>query len=102
MDIVRFVAERKISAAIDEGLFAGLPTRGQIDCSLQGEKFFAWWFRTHYGHDALMEREEEQQAAAEKPRKREDVLEEPETTTGGTGTLPQGGVPNPGFTSRGD
>jgi hypothetical protein len=101
MDIVRFVAERKISNAIDEGRFTGLPTRGQIDCSLQGEKFFAWWFRTHYGHDALMEREEEK-AAAEKPRKREDVLEEPENTTGGTGTLPQGGVPNPGFTSRGD
>jgi hypothetical protein len=101
MDIVRFVAERKISRAIDEGLFAGLPTRGQIDCSLAGDKFFAWWFRAHYGHDALMEREEEQ-AAAEKARERDDVLEKPEETTGGTGTLPQGGVPNPGFTARGD
>lgn len=32
----------------------------------------------------------------------EDVDEHPEQTTGGTGTLPQGGVPNPGFTARGD
>jgi len=26
----------------------------------------------------------------------------PEQTTGGTGTLPSEGVPNPGFTARGD
>lgn len=101
MDIVRFVAERKISAAIDEGLFAGLPTRGQIDCSLHGEAFFAWWLRAHYGHDALMEREE-QKETEKQTREREDVLEKPEETTGGTGTLPEGGVPNPGFTARGD
>lgn len=28
--------------------------------------------------------------------------EAPEQTTGGTGTLPSEGVPNPGFTTRGD
>jgi hypothetical protein len=32
----------------------------------------------------------------------QDVTDEPEMTTGGTGTLPEGGVPNPGLTARGD
>jgi hypothetical protein len=32
----------------------------------------------------------------------EDVNDEPEMTTGGIGTLPEGGVPNPGFIARGD
>lgn len=36
------------------------------------------------------------------PQPRVDIDDHPEQTTGGTGTLPQGGVPNPGFTARGD
>jgi hypothetical protein len=32
----------------------------------------------------------------------ERPADEPEMTTGGTGTKPQEGVPNPGFTTRGD
>ena len=45
MDIVAFVAERKIQEAIDDGLFDNLPARGRIDCSLHGEAFIAKWFR---------------------------------------------------------
>jgi hypothetical protein len=38
----------------------------------------------------------------EPPPQAERPSEEPEQTTGGTGTLPSEGVPNPGFTSRGN
>ena len=47
-----------------------------------------------------MERED-----AEKPtevvEEREREKTDPAQTTGGTGTLPDQGIPNPGFTSRG-
>ncbi|MGZ3531253.1 MAG: hypothetical protein ACXVAR_07115 [Vulcanimicrobiaceae bacterium] len=36
----------------------------------------------------------------EKPQS--DVLDDPVLTTGGTGLLPEGGAPNPGFLARGD
>jgi hypothetical protein len=45
MDIIEFVAERKILEAIDEGLFDDLPRVGRIDCSLRGEAFIARWWR---------------------------------------------------------
>ena len=45
MDIIEFVAERRILEAIDEGLFDDLPLCGRIDCSLQGEAFLAKWWR---------------------------------------------------------
>jgi hypothetical protein len=48
MDIVVFVAERKIEEGLQSGAFAMLPQRGRLDCSLHGEMFFAWWFRAHY------------------------------------------------------
>jgi|GEM_PF-4671749 len=48
MDIVQLVAERKIECAIEDGIFDGLPARGEIDCSLRGESFLTWWFRMHY------------------------------------------------------
>ncbi len=35
-------------------------------------------------------------------QKEAKVTDNPETTTGGTGKLPEGGAPNPGFTARGD
>ncbi len=38
----------------------------------------------------------------EPPDEPDKLPEKPELTTGGTGTLPQKGVPNPGFTARGD
>jgi len=38
----------------------------------------------------------------EPPPAPERPEEAPEQTTGGTGTLPSEGVPNPGFTTRGD
>ena len=38
----------------------------------------------------------------EPPEEPEKLPEKPELTTGGTGTLPQEGAPNPGFTARGD
>lgn len=48
MDIVEFIAVRKIQEAIESGLFDDLPPRGSIDCSLHGEVFFAKWFRERY------------------------------------------------------
>jgi hypothetical protein len=45
MDIVAFVAQRKIEEAIENGLFDNLPSYGPIDCSLQGEAFLTKWFR---------------------------------------------------------
>jgi hypothetical protein len=52
MDLIQFVAERRIENALESGMFDGLPASGEIDCSLHGEAFFAWWFRTHYGSQA--------------------------------------------------
>jgi hypothetical protein len=51
MDPAHIVAEHKIVRAQEGGLFNDLPVCGQIDCSLHGEAFLAWWFRTHYGYD---------------------------------------------------
>ncbi len=48
MDIVAFVAERKIEQAMLDGAFDGLPPRGFIDCTLQGKAFFAKWFRERF------------------------------------------------------
>jgi len=45
MDIIEFVAERKILEAIEDGLFDDLPQLGRIDCSLRGEAFITKWFR---------------------------------------------------------
>ena len=47
MDIAAFIAERKIEAAMEDGAFDALPSRGFIDCSLHGEAFLAKWFREH-------------------------------------------------------
>ncbi len=49
---VRIVAERKIETAIDEGEFDNLPQRGQIDCSLSGERFFTKWWHEKIERDA--------------------------------------------------
>jgi hypothetical protein len=49
--------------------------------------------------------DEEQKRPAvppEPPAEAEKPAEHPEQTTGGTGITPQQGVPNPGFTARGD
>jgi hypothetical protein len=51
MDPAHIVAERKIVSALEAGHFENLPVCGQIDCSLHGEAFLAWWFRTHYGYE---------------------------------------------------
>jgi hypothetical protein len=51
MDPAHIVAEHKILSALESGLFNELPQCGQVDCSLHGEAFLAWWFRTHYGYD---------------------------------------------------
>jgi hypothetical protein len=51
MDPAHIVAERKINAALDAGLFEHLPVHGRIECSLHGEEFLAWWFRMHYGSE---------------------------------------------------
>jgi hypothetical protein len=51
MDPAHIVAEHKISRALEAGLFENLPASGQIDCSLHGEAFLAWWFRVHYGYE---------------------------------------------------
>lgn len=48
MDIVELVALHKIQTAIEEGHFENLPARGEIDCSIRGERFVIWWLRTHY------------------------------------------------------
>ena len=48
MDIVSFVAERKIEEAMENGAFDGLPPRGFIECSLHGEAFFVKWFRERF------------------------------------------------------
>ncbi|HEV3155661.1 MAG TPA: hypothetical protein VGZ02_17785 [Candidatus Baltobacteraceae bacterium] len=48
MDIVAFIAERKIEAAIEDGAFDELPPKGYIDCSLHGEAFIAQWFRERF------------------------------------------------------
>lgn len=48
MDIVEFIAVRKIQEAIQSGLFDDLPPRDFIDCSMHGEAFFAKWFRERY------------------------------------------------------
>jgi hypothetical protein len=45
MDIITFVAERKIEEAIEDGFFNNLPAYGPIDCSLHGEAFIVKWFR---------------------------------------------------------
>jgi hypothetical protein len=45
MDIVAFIAERKIEEAMENGAFDGLPKRGLIECSLHGEAFLTKWFR---------------------------------------------------------
>lgn len=52
MDPAHIVAELKIARALQEGLFDNLPAYGEIECSLHGEAFFAWWLRTHYGSEA--------------------------------------------------
>ena len=51
MDIVRFVAERKIEEAIERGEFDDLPPRSRIECTLHGEAFFIWWFRAKVARD---------------------------------------------------
>ena len=51
MDPAHIVAERKINNALEAGLFENLPAYGLIECSLHGEEFLGWWFRTHYGSD---------------------------------------------------
>jgi hypothetical protein len=58
MDPAHIVAERKIASALKDGLFDNLPAYGEIECSLHGEAFLIWWFRTHYGSggDAAAER----------------------------------------------
>lgn len=48
MDLVAFIAERKIEEAMGNGAFDSLPPRGFIDCSLQGEAFLAKWFRDRF------------------------------------------------------
>jgi hypothetical protein len=53
MDIVQLVAQHKIESAIEDGLFENLPACGEIDCSLHGQSFLAWWFRLHYGTAAF-------------------------------------------------
>lgn len=51
MDPAHIVAEHKIVKALEIGLFDNLPACGEVDCSLHGEAFLAWWFRVHYGYD---------------------------------------------------
>jgi hypothetical protein len=46
--------------------------------------------------------QEEHEPQPQPPREAPKPAEAPEQTTGGTGTLPSEGVPNPGFTVRGD
>ena len=48
MDIVAFIAERKIEEAAENGAFDALPPRGFIECSVHGEAFFAKWFRERF------------------------------------------------------
>lgn len=55
MDIVAFVAERKIGEAIENGAFDGLTPRGYIDCSLHGEAFLAKWFRERFSAEDAVE-----------------------------------------------
>jgi hypothetical protein len=55
MDPAQIVAEHKIASAMEIGLFEGLPACGPIECSVHGEAFFAWWFRTRYGNAAAAE-----------------------------------------------
>jgi hypothetical protein len=45
MDIIEFVAMRRIEEAIERGDFEGLPARGWIHYSVHGETFFATWWR---------------------------------------------------------
>lgn len=97
MDPVQLVAERKIATALEEGLFENLPALGEIECSLHGEAFLAWWFRKRYGHDSLMEKKRDD---VERPQS--ETEQAPENTTSGTGAVPEDGPPNPGFTARGD
>ena len=52
MEIVVFIAERKIEEALENGLFANLPSRDRIDCSLSGEAFVAKWWREKVARDA--------------------------------------------------
>jgi hypothetical protein len=49
-----------------------------------------------------MNERENRNPTPEPPPEPELPEEAPEQTTGGTGTLPSEGVPNPGFTTRGD
>jgi hypothetical protein len=49
-----------------------------------------------------MEQERNKPDDADTIKDRKETKEHPEETAGGTGTLPEGGVPNPGVTSRGD
>lgn len=63
MDIVAFIAERKIEEGLQSGAFDLLPQCGRIDCSLHGEMFFAWWFRQRYSGedtDVIARREREE------------------------------------------
>lgn len=53
---VRLVAERKIETAIEDGAFEDLPKRGQIDCSLSGERLFTKWWREKIERDAKRDR----------------------------------------------
>jgi hypothetical protein len=53
MDAVRLVAERKIEEAMEKGVFDHLPSFGRIDCSLQGEAFFAHWWREKFKRENL-------------------------------------------------
>ena len=48
MDLVAFIAERKIEEGMESGEFDGLPPRGLIECSVHGEAFFAKWFRERF------------------------------------------------------
>lgn len=57
------------------------------------------------GHDTAMDdnmRKPTSDENAASLRKKAKVTDNPETTTGGTGKLSEGGAPNPGFTARGD
>lgn len=53
VDVIALVAERKIEEAIEAGLFDGLPPRGRIDCSRQGEAFVAQWWRDKIAREEL-------------------------------------------------
>jgi hypothetical protein len=57
---IAIIAERCIELALANGEFDGLPQRGYIDCSINGERFFRSWFA------ARLSREPDVQSTADR------------------------------------